>query len=316
MTAFDKAVEAAQQTTTERGKNLGDVQILLQAAGVSPDQVAFITSNPSLVDQIVRHPELAQNYARLYPAGAQYDYATIAEEYGFGTTEQTFAGSGGADALAVNLDRVTSAAGKIRYADGVLVDPLTGQVTFPDSKTVAGSGLWLAEVYNWSAAQIDHWRKELTSKGYLERGKGGVTPEFVEALRAYHSNRYLYGGGQPVALEDTNTKVTERDFEGLLDPVLLSGEAKQWLTEAYGDEGTEAEQKFWAQRVSQKALQLARKKGYSPANAAGIAASRVQQEFLDTPSAKAAIDNDFENTTLRDELQAAAQSTEFLAFGR
>lgn len=322
MSKFDKMLENYKDLSAKRGEDLGNVQMLLQAAGVAPEQVAALVMSPTIVDQIIRHPELAQNYARLYPAGGVYDYATATQQFGFGSDLSLQSGeSGGADALAANLaatQPMTSATGAIRFPDGVLFNPALGPggVVFPNDANVAGSGLWMAEVYKWDEAKIKYWRKELAKTGYLEDAKGGLTPDFVEALRTYHVNRYVYGGGQPVSLEGTNAKTTRRDFDGLLDPAVLQGEVKQWLTQAYGDEGTESEQRYWADRVAQKALALAQRKGYSPSSAASVAASKVQQDFLDSPSAQAAVDNDFDNTTLKDELQNAAAATEFLAFGR
>ncbi len=321
MSKFDKAVAAQQNLAAKRTDHQTDVDVLLRSVGVADAQRAMILMSPTLVDQIVRHPELAQSYARLYPAGgALFEYPTALQQYGFSAQSSPQTGeSGGADAMAANLAATewrTSAAGKLMSPDGVLVDPATGDVVFPNDPDLAGSPLWMSQVYKWDDTKVAYWRKELAKTGYLEDAKGGITPEFIGALGQYHYNRYLFGGGQPVALESTNVKIHRRDFDGLLDPAVLQGEVKQWLTQAYGDEGTESEQKYWSDRVAQKALALARRKGYSPTSAASVAASKVQQDFLDSPSAKAALDNDFDNTTLKDELQNAAAATEFLAYGR
>src|SRR5690349_13344580 len=99
VSTFDEYLEQAQDQLKESSKDVGDVSILLQAAGVDPNQVAVITSNPSLVDQLKRRPELAQTYAQRFPSGVSNTYEQFASQLGFtGETEATFGYSGGADA--------------------------------------------------------------------------------------------------------------------------------------------------------------------------------------------------------------------------
>lgn len=310
---LDSALDAVMTAFSDTAQDRANVTILLRSAGVEEGKIAELSANPSTVAQIGAHPELAQEFAKRFPGTHIVNYYAVEQALGFDTQILDDSSQASADRYSAMGDFYgatqgpeTSDNGGLRFSNGVIVDTVNGQVAFPNDADVAGSSSWLQGAQKWDDKKVDHWRKILAKNGYIEDAKGGKNVEFYDRLRLFHENLYLYGNGEEaVPLTSDTDSITKKDFGGALDPAVLRSEVRTWFQTAYGDDGSDPEVDFFANRVAKVALRVARKQKYSPESAGLVAQARVQEEFNNEPSVEMRYDqqqDDMESTRLRDSI--------------
>lgn len=310
---LERSIEALERRGEQLDEHRGEVQRVLAAAGVHPDQIRRILANPSHLDLVAANPKLAQEFARAYPASHVVPYYETARELGFPEPVGMQADPRENPELMKPgaVGTLTSPTGAKKLPNGVIIDPNTGTVHFPpNDPTVAGSPAWLQQATSWDQERVKKWRKELTKLGYLGSPKGGVDVAFIDALREYHTFRYVYGDGKPISKVSEEAKVAAEDFGGVLDKSVLRGEVRGWFQAAYGDDPSDDELEFWTDRLRSTSLRLARNRDWEPAEAASVARARQQERFLQSPEAQLFQEGreiEEENTKLRDSILSVAQ---------
>lgn len=221
-----------------------------------------------------------------------------------------------------------SPTGAKMFQNGVIFDPnettMTGGplVLFPEGDgSVAGSSAWLAKVQkNWSPDQIQAQTKELIKYGYLpkEYSKAKtLSVPMIQALREFHTNRYAYGNGRPVASDKYGGPAGGPEgIEQNLRQVRagMAEGVKGQMQRVFGPDYTPSkdEIKEWTEFVIRMGNQMQRTKGMSAASASAEAMARAGQRLENMPGAQ--FDEDLmreeqENTQLRDGLATAAAAT-------
>jgi len=257
--------------------------------------VLMAVQNPSLLDQTTT------------------EYGTALEASGF---EGAFALAPGVARYAAVTGTATPKTetqpetGWIRYANGVLVDPSTGQVYFEPNSTAPGSPTYINNALDWSDEQRKVWTQKLVENGYLtEDDKSDES--FIAALRAYHTNRYVYG--RPItsnyaagAGSQAEITLTAKDFQAQ-----IRNDIREQFRQLYGEDPTAAELEHWTQYITHKSIAIQKelvKKGSTPSEALSVAATEAEELFIEkiegTPEAEA-----LENTRLRDSLTEAVYIT-------
>lgn len=308
MTAFDDAVKAANEKLDARPDfSTDDVATLLGSAGVLPQKIIELTSNPSIVQLIHANPNLAYQIAAQFPATHAIDYYTTREQMGFG-----YAPTPARPPDFYSLSEGTSDTGAVEYPGGILVDYDQKVVKFPpNNPAVAGSSAWMLQVANWSDEKVKTWRKTLFKMGYLSSAKGGNDPTFQDALKQYQEYRYLYGGGNPIPLDSAGGGPTKEEWGGLTDLAVLKSDAREMYRGIYHTDPDPDEEEYWARKLRQKMLQVARRRDLAPGDAAAVAQAHVHEQFLQDPEVQALRDQQDEqdaNTTLRDGIVSIAQT--------
>jgi hypothetical protein len=304
-TEFEQRVEATRaEGGSSRLNDSADVSLLLHNADVSDLKIQEIQANPSNVALIKAHPELVERLAAQFPASYAISYYDQRSQMGFGDIAQADTlTSGGADALAhtaASQATSTSPTGAIEYPGGVLVDPATGVITYPpNNPSLLGSPAWIASVPTWSESKMASWTQTLKQMGYIESKKVDLKT-FTDALREYHNNRYLYGGGKAVDLSQGQQGISRQDFGGILDPSVVDTEIRPWFQETYGDDPSDAELEGLRKVITKTAMRLARHKDMAPADAASVASARAQEKFLDDPATQKWKDLQETDTSLHD----------------
>ena len=242
--AFDAALDLIKARQKAQGKAIAGVRNILTSAGVHQTKIDELAANPSSVAQIEAHPELAQLYASRFPSTYINSYYDVEQKLGFATQlpgATAFSSQPGFYFDAPSFE--TSDTGGLRFPNGVLVDPTSRTVLFPNDPSVAGSNPWLQKVSQWNDKKVDHWRNILAKNGYIENAKGGKDSTFYEALRTFHENLYLYGGGKDVvggALDDTGLSPGAQATEAY-DPLQMKNDIRNAFREGIGDDPTEEE---------------------------------------------------------------------------
>lgn len=291
-----------------RNADIAEAGTLLAAAGVDPTIVQSALT-PGLASLIVRHPALAQEWARKYPSGSATQYSTLeATEFGAGVPSDPLAYN-----IAANQGFTTSANGVKKYANGVMVSA-EGQVFYPpNAPNVAGSDAWIANAAKWDKGKIDKWRKKLADYGFIADEQGGWAADLPPALKAYHDARFAYGNGKPIKASGSATM----DADPIIsDPAERRAAVRAQYQRVHGDDGSDAEIEEWTKFIAQRERRLQRAKGYSPEYAATVAEEEFIEKFEGAPQQKYALDVAEEQSTLKDALIQAASATDFLAIGR
>lgn len=288
---------------------------MMVLAGVSETKIAEVRANPSQVAFLQANPDLITRMAQQYPAGYAIDYFEARTQAGLGAQAEAGPQVGvsqqfGAPELALNPELAAarrgatgpaiSPTGAQQFEGGVFV--YNGQVFFPpNDPNVMGSPAWMSQVPRWSDEQRQSWAKTLKQNGYIDSVKVDLVT-FTDALKLYHDNRFLYGGGQPVDISQGDKGVTKADFGGILDPAVLDTEVRSWYQEIFGtnDEPSEEELKRGRERLSKIAMRLAKNKDMVPADAASVASARVQERFLQSPETRKWQDLEETDTSLHD----------------
>lgn len=246
----------------------------------------------------------AQSQAQENPylaASASFNYITAPNQYGFAQNEM----------------------GWWQSEEGVIIDPTQGEagVLFPtrdtgiDPANVPGSAQWMAKIQDeWSDEKADKWRKMLWDQGYsaagLQSDKGGMGHDLVGALRTYHLNRYL-SGGKVTPLMPTAATGNAAAVRETIDKVALMEMVKPWGEVAFGEELSEDEAAYFANKNADLQIELARKHPeWSLAQVQESAEIRTQKEFMETPGVKGAMrdaEEDEMDDSLRESIVSIAQ---------
>jgi hypothetical protein len=213
--------------------------------------------------------------------------------------------------------------GAIRYANGVIADPETGEIAFPPNAAIPGSQQWFNEtVMKWTPDQIKSWKEKLVNLGYLPKevlkGKnvGVIDQSFKGALvgdpgstsPSYWRDYYLNYG--QVVHQDSlsggsggqNTITNLQNIRGGIE-----NDVTTFYRDLYGIDPSKAELDNWTAKVISIGNRLQRVKDLDPGTAATEAKARVTGKILKTPEAEFFTENMEENTRLRDMLVRSVQ---------
>lgn len=208
------------------------------------------------------------------------------------------------------------ATGAIQMDNGVIIDPtkdaLTGVFIDPSSD-VPGSFKWLNSAASWNQNQVETWRGRLNKLGYGIAEKGGFDEELRNALDLYHKRKYFYG--KSLSLGQESQQSVEEEAKEAYDPVLIRQDVRSTYREVFQEDPTDEELKRW-ERMVRRNVERVIAKGGSPQHAQLRAQEKFADKFLGTPQAKFEVESREENEDLKNSLIQAAQSTDFLAFGR
>lgn len=266
-------------------------QAILRSAGVNQEGINLVLSSPELVQNVLDNPMVAATFAQSYPSGTAQAYNQAAAQYGLENPFHDGTG-GGPEGAAFAAAGVPGSSymtnpntGGFKLDNGVIVDPTQGidGVLFPPADaTIPGSDAWLNKIQdNWSQDKVEKWRKTLSEWGADISLKGGFDHTFLQTLQMYHKYRY-YNRYKVIPLDSATGGVTRKDFDGALDRTILRDEVESWA-DAIGMNLHEDDLNYLADRVADKAMKIASKRGISPGNAARIAQAKVQNEFEDRP---------------------------------
>lgn len=209
---------------------------------------------------------------------------------------------------------ITNSQGWMLYPNGTIVTD-TG-VLYPtqahgiDPADIAGTRQWAQKIQDtWSDEKANQWRKTLSDQGYEVAEKGGMAYDLINALSAYHENRYMNGGRvQPLAPQ--GAKPGELRIKDVVDPVALSEEIKGWGQVPFGDDLDPKTAEYFKDRVIQVAQRLMKNKDWDASRAVEGAGVRVQKEFLGDKNVSQAMeeqDDDEMDETLRESIVSVAQ---------
>ncbi len=206
-------------------------------------------------------------------------------------------------------DFVSSPTGQILFPNGVIADPASGGVLFPHNDPEAeGSAAWLREIQDsWSDNQVAKWRKRLANYGYEVAEEGGMAMDLVNALRDYHTTRYLnYGKPLKVAPHAGRSRVRDT-----VDMAAVRERIAGW-GEVLWQEPLGANEAGWlTERFIELHQELSRKHpGWTPEQVAAGAELRTQKQFLKTPEVSDRLEDLEEeemDTSLEESLYSAAQ---------
>lgn len=223
----------------------------------------------------------------------------------------------GSEGSAGNREIVeTSPSGKVLYANGAIYDPETRQTLYPTDHAVAagipGSDAWLREQQTKGDEWAEKWRKKLWEQGYqggsfLQSESGGWGVDLVEALRAYHGNRYA-NYGKPLPLSPAGDVGAREALRKQTDFVALKQEIKGWGHTVFGEELDDATSDWLADKMMRTMTKLATKHPeWSFAQIQEGANIRTQKVFTEMPGVKQEI-RDMEEEELDDSLRQSIVS--------
>lgn len=208
------------------------------------------------------------------------------------------------------------------FGNGTLVSP-DGQITFDPASTAPGSQRWLIDIQgSWTEAEVSSWRAKLVDMGYLSKEAKkarGFSQDFLQALQAYHLNRYV-NGGKPIAA--TGGAGAGGRFAGqpLFDYNDIEHQVKNsvasQLEQFYGVVPEEEEVRRWTNFVIGQASSLQKKfrrdevSSYTSAAYGEAEETFIDQIRQDTAGYREDLE---ENTKLRDSLRNAAAAASALA---
>lgn len=208
---------------------------------------------------------------------------------------------------------VTSETGKLLYDNGVIFDPATGNLLTPPGRAVPGSYEWSLKIQDeWSDAKFNQWRKKLAAQGYEVAETGGKAYDVIQALMAYHQNRYANGGKvQPLTPGGAGAVGRGREIRESIDPVQLKEEVKGWGEIPFGEDLNENAADFLSERIIDLAARLAKEnKSWTPEQALTGAQVRAQKQFVKRPGVKSALreaEEDEMDESLRQNIISLAQ---------
>lgn len=265
------------------------------------------------------NPELAANL-RYGVGGTQKFQVPTVDEAGNEVMQEVEVDIPAAQAPVVGF--VVAPSGRVRFWNGVIMDPGTRTVIFrPNDAEVVGSEAWLRAIQDdWDDKEIGVWRKRLADEGYEVSEKGDWALDLIDALRDYHFNRYL-NFGKPQPKGPVNQQMREAIREQVDFKSIKEGIKSSWGDAAFGQPLNDALADYLAERVIRQAAKLKRKHpGWTVGAAIGSPGStetlpsgaflRVQEEFSEMPEVKAGLregERIEERTGLRERLETAAR---------
>lgn len=213
---------------------------------------------------------------------------------------------------------IRNAQGWMLYPNGTIVTD--SGILYPNSshgvdpEDVAGSKEWAEKIQDsWSEEKANEWRKKLWEQGYtgaegLQSDKGGMAYDLLNALQAYHSNRYA-NGGRVLPLAPSGAGGGDR-IKDVVDPVALREEIKGWGQVPFEEDLDPDTADYFANQVMETARRLMKDKGWDATRAVEGAGVRVQKKFLEDENVAGAIEqaeDDEMDETLRDSIVSIAQ---------
>ena len=202
--------------------------------------------------------------------------------------------------------------GWLQYPSGILVDPTaplgsTNAVYFPAGSKAPGSFGYFQDAQGWSQEKINEWRARLVELGYLGKDakKGAYDVQLQMALQKYHTIKYQ-NGGKELALEGTKAAeagVTPFNFEQIQGQI-RNDIRGQWQR-IYGEDPTETELQEMQDFVINTSHKLYQRGQLAPSQAAAEAEERFVERLEQSPEAQFVIQNQEENTQLRDSILRA-----------
>lgn len=185
--------------------------------------------------------------------------------------------------------KTVSPTGKILYKNGVIADPVSGQVQYPANtaiaKNIRGSEPWLHAIQkDWSEKKANEWRKKLIAWGYEPEGglapNGGVALDLISALRLYHGQVYI-NYGDPIKARPGGVNA-KRQVKQSVDMAGLRMNAKRlYQTLDLGDP-SDAEAEQIADFVVDQAIEMVRS-GIPVAQAVRRASSEQTESIMESP---------------------------------
>jgi hypothetical protein len=279
----------------------------LRAAGVHETKVAELTADIDLAQDIVDAEESVINtIATEFPSQVASTYQQARASFDYIQPEPLYNFQGQIvdpkQTATTGEGYRTNEEGQILYNSGVIADPATGEVIYPN-KPVKGSPLWLKQVReNWSVDKVKTWRKTLNKLGYSVEQKGGIDQPFLTGLRDYYAAKWAnYGDEIPL---EASPREKARD---ILDPAALKNRVTSDFRRIYADDPSEAELDEWTRVIRRETSHLLRK-GYEPEQAVAGAEERYIRKFENDPQVKFVTEAEEDNTELRDSLLATFQS--------
>lgn len=214
-------------------------------------------------------------------------------------------------------DYLVSDTGKIRFKNGVIADPESNNVLFPtpaynpNLENVPGSRPWLLKVQEeWSDKKANEWRKKLLAWGYQPQGglapKGGMAGDLLDALRMFHTTRYL-NYGKPLRMSPKSGQ--RQQVMKAIDRESLRYEVRNMYRTAGMGDPSDQQRDWWGDRVIDLAIRFARE-GFDVTQAVSRAQSKVTNEFLEQPETELFMEqgeDQEENRSLLDGLLSVAQ---------
>ena len=292
---FFKSDEGLQRTLAAGGAQAEAVLKYLTATYGAPES-AYQQAAATLVPNLTGAVGEADISEMGIPAVLQNQLQTIPPNGGRG--------------LGYSIDPST---GAVKYENGIIADPNTGDVIWEPTSTAAGTPLWLQQIQNtWDAEKIKTWRDRLEKWGYYTSGTPAgdeLTGADLTALVSYHKAKYLNYGKPIAASTGLGAGGAEPDkFRG----AEMRGLIRAKYREMYGVDPTEAEEEGWSEMLQTTYRRLQTKQQLDPGRAAQVTEAKFSEQVEGTEEAKFYRKIAEEKTVLRDALVNAAQLTDSL----
>lgn len=223
----------------------------------------------------------------------------------------------------------TNDQGWLLYPNGVIVTD--SGVLYPtsahgfDPEEIVGSKAWGEKIQDtWDDEKANEWRAKLWEQGYtgadgLQSEKGGMAYDLINALKAYHANRYG-NGGRVLPLAPKGAAGGELKIKDIVDPVALREEVKSWGQVPFEEDLDPDTAEYFANQVLEVARRLMKDKGWTADRAVGTPGTtqspasgaflRVQKQYLKDENVEEAmeqLDDDEMDETLRESIVSIAQ---------
>lgn len=310
----EEATQEILKEFAEAGIDTDKPEVLLFAG--SQFVIDAYKTNRTVFDGVVA--TAVQNYSTTVAT----NYQTAREQLGFSSGTLTpptdtsgaittgFEQVGQAVSASLGGYEVNEDTGGIMFANGVIFDPNSETVLYPNSSTAQGSIQWLnASRGAWSEDQIKEWKSKLVDMGYLPKGAakdGTWTSSFETALRGYFDNKYKHLG-DPVPIDDMEQAVAPAQELKAMKASIYRDTEQQYLT-SFGEKPDPDELDHWLDFVTRTAKKLMRTGSFSSTGAAASESIlRAGIKMEQSPYGQYISDQQ-ENTELRDRMQAAAQA--------
>lgn len=295
------------------------VREILRNAGVADDMIETLVAT-GLDDATAK--DLAPILAIQYPAGGSSLYGQAEQDLGFtdasqdvraaeGLMARAKLGLGGWKTTDVGRGFITSESGALRFNNGVIANPETGEVFFPpNDETVQGSWAWLSKIQDtWDDSKVKEWRERLADYGYEIGEEGPPDQVFLQALQQYHQTRYL-NRGKPLPLDASLGK--DAASKRVFDPAEVRNFWRMQFRRILGDDPTDTELEEFSKATTDFAKRFVRK-GYTPEQAAVAAEERSVELLENDPKVQFLADSEEDRTDLRDGLLGTVQAINSVA---
>lgn len=191
--------------------------------------------------------------------------------------------------------KTVAPSGKILYRNGVIADPVSGEVQYPPNtqvaKNIRGSEPWLHSIQkDWSEKKSNEWRKKLIAWGYEPEGglapTGGMALDLIAALRMYHTTVYA-NYGDPIKARPVGVDAKKKVRDSVDMATLRATARNLYGTMDLGDP-SDAEAEQFADSVIQTAIEMVRS-GIPVAQAVSRASNKQQETLMESPTGEEAL---------------------------